>query len=281
MKFLRNLMPRRAVANDDAGAEPAPQRDPLKLDFTGKVALVTGASGDLGSVFAQTLAAGGAHVAVHYHTGKERADAVVASIREAGGTAEAFAGDITRQEDVMASRDAIREHLGDPAIVVANAVAQIEWKTVLEQPPEDYRSQFDSCVMQNVLLAKAFIPAMQAAGWGRYIGISTEVVMQYLEIQSAYSSGKRGMDGVLRVLAREVGGHGITVNQVAPGWTITPRQPVRDDEGARAYAERTCLRRRGEAQEIANVVAFLASDLSSYLTGAWIPVCGGHVMPAI
>jgi 3-oxoacyl-[acyl-carrier protein] reductase len=89
------------------------------------------------------------------------------------------------------------------------------------------------------------------------------------------------MDGVLRVLAREVGRHGVTVNQVAPGWTISENRPDGGTEYEEQYRKGVPLQRRGEAQEIANVVAFLASDLASYITGAYIPVCGGNVMPAI
>jgi 3-oxoacyl-[acyl-carrier protein] reductase len=89
------------------------------------------------------------------------------------------------------------------------------------------------------------------------------------------------MDGVLRVLAREIGPHQITVNQVAPGWTITERVRREGTHRQEAYEAAVPLKRRGEDQEIAHVVAFLASDLASYITGAYIPVCGGNVMPAI
>jgi len=153
---------------------------------------------------------------------------------------------------------------------------------VLVESIEDYESQFRTCVLQAVLLAKAFVPALEQRGWGRIIGINTECAMQMFETQSAYVAGKRGMDGVLRVLAREVGRHGITVNQVAPGWTISERdrtgERVADDAG---YNAAVPLRRRGTDQEVANVVAFLASDLASYVHGAFVPVCGGNVMPTI
>jgi 3-oxoacyl-[acyl-carrier protein] reductase len=89
------------------------------------------------------------------------------------------------------------------------------------------------------------------------------------------------MDGVLRVLAKEIGPYQITVNQVAPGWTITERVRHEGTPHQGAYESTVPLRRRGEDQEIANVVAFLASDLASFITGAYIPVCGGNVMPAI
>jgi 3-oxoacyl-[acyl-carrier protein] reductase len=162
---------------------------------------------------------------------------------------------------------------------VANSVIQYKWKAILEQPPTDYESQFRSCVLHAVLLAQAFVPAMVKAHWGRFIGINTECAMQCLPSQSAYVAGKRGMDGVLRILAREVGAHGVTVNQVAPGWTISEDCP--DSAVSRPYRAQVPLRRRGTDQEIANAVAFLASDLAAFITGVYLPVSGGTVMPAI
>jgi 3-oxoacyl-[acyl-carrier protein] reductase len=105
--------------------------------------------------------------------------------------------------------------------------------------------------------------------------------MQNYPAQSAYVSGKRGMDGVLRVLAKEIGEHQITVNQVAPGWTRSDRIRAMDHDPQVDYASRVPMKRPGTDQEIANVVAFLASDLASYITGAYVPVCGGNVMPTI
>ncbi len=134
-------------------------------------------------------------------------------------------------------------------------------------------------MLHNVLMAQAFVPAMIAKNWGRVIAISTECAMQCWPNQSAYVSGKRGMDGVLRVLAKEVGEHGITVNQVAPGWTVSENRPAagRPD----SYLNAIPLKRWGTDQDIANAVAFLASDLAAFITGAYVPVCGGNVMPTI
>ena len=164
-------------------------------------------------------------------------------------------------------------------IIVNNAIIPSDWRPVLEQNIADYESQFRSCVLQTVGIAQAFAPAMIKKGWGRIIGINTECTMQYWKKQSAYVAGKRGMDGVLRVLAREIGEHGITVNQIAPGWTISENHPESDN--AKSYREQVPLKRRGTDQEIANVVVFLASDLAGFVTGAYIPVCGGNVMPCI
>ena len=132
-----------------------------------------------------------------------------------------------------------------------------------------------------MLMAQAFVPAMIAKRWGRVIGISTECVMQNHPTQSAYVAGKRGMDGVLRCLAREVGEHQVTVNQVAPGWMISDRDRSAHSEVQAGYTASVPLQRRGVDQDIANAVAFLASDLAGFISGAWLPVCGGNVMPSI
>lgn len=253
----------------------------LQLDLSGRVALVTGAAGQLGRVMVRTLARCGADVAVHYQRSADVAAALVADVQALGRRSVAVAADVGDPAAVNTMRDTVVAALGAPDIVVANAVTQYTWRSVLEQAPEDYVSQFRSCVLQNVLLAKAFVPAMIERRRGRIIGINTECAMQCFPGQSAYAAGKRGMDGVLRVLAKEVGPHGITVNEVAPGWTVSERDRAAGSERQPAYEERVPLRRRGTDQEIANVVAFLASDLASFITGAYIPVCGGNVMPGI
>ncbi|WP_425452238.1 SDR family NAD(P)-dependent oxidoreductase [Paenibacillus sambharensis] len=254
----------------------------LSIDLSGKTALITGATGDLGRVMARTLASAGADIIIHYNRNADKAAELQRELEAMGRRAMSVQADITKAEAVEAMREQVEREIGTVDIVVANAVIQYEWTTVLQQAPEDYISQFESCVMQNVYLAKAFIPSMIERGaGGRLIGINTECVLQNFEGQSAYVAGKRGMDGVYRVLAREVGEHQITVNQVAPGWTVSDRDRERNTERNEAYERNVPLKRRGTDQEIANVVAFLASNLSGYITGAYIPVSGGNVMPAI
>ncbi len=253
----------------------------LQIDLSGKTALLTGAAGQLGRVMARTMAACGADLILHYHRDEASAKRLEQEVIALGRHAVSVQADVGTAAGVKAIADAARDSIGEPDIVVMNAVAQIHpWSPIVEESLEDYESQFRTCVMQAVLLTKAFVPQLQKKGWGRVIGINTECAMQMFESQSAYVAGKRGMDGVLRVLAREVGRYGITVNQVAPGWTISDRDRERpaDDAG---YLQAVPLRRRGTDQEIANVVAFLASDLASFVHGAFVPVCGGNVMPAI
>ena len=257
------------------------ETQPLALDLSGKIAVVTGATGQLGRVMARTLARCGADVAVHYHKNADMAETLCAEIAAMGRKAVAVQADVADKEAVLKMRDAVTEALGPATIIVNNAVAPSHWASVLEQTPEDYEGQFRSSVLHNVLMAQTFVPGMKDAGGGRIIGISTECAMQNAPTQAAYVSGKRGMDGVLRVLAREIGEHGITVNQVAPGWTVSDNDRASGSEEQPGYSATVPLRRRGTDQEIANAVAFLASDLAAFITGVYLPVCGGNVMPTI
>jgi len=253
----------------------------LTLDLTGKVALVTGATGQLGRVMARTLASCGADIALHCRSNRTKAEQLAGEIRDMGVRACVVQADVGQLVEVKSMAKSIGDVLGMPDITVANAVSQYKWTTILEQDSSDYEDQFRTCVLQSVHLAKAFVPAMQTKGWGRFIGINTECSMQNFPTQSAYVAGKRGMDGIYRILAKEIGASGITVNQVAPGWTISARDREEGTEISEGYSATVPLRRRGTDQEIANVVAFLASDLSSFITGAYVPVAGGNVMPSI
>lgn len=230
---------------------------------------------------ARTLAECGADLVLHYHQNESQALALAAELEGVGRRVVCAQADIGSAEGVETLKAAATQAIGAPDIVVINAVQQIHpWSPVLEESVEDYESQFRTCVLQSVFLAKAFVPALKEKGWGRIVGVNTECTMQMFENQSAYVAGKRGMDGVLRVLAREVGQHGITVNQVAPGWTVSYRDRESPPDDAKYCAE-VPLRRRGTDQEVANVVAFLASELASYVHGAFLPVCGGNVMPTV
>jgi 3-oxoacyl-[acyl-carrier protein] reductase len=253
----------------------------MQIDLSGKIAVVTGSTGQLGRVMVRTLAACGADVAIHYNNSAAKALELKAEVQAMGRRAIAVKADITDQDQVLAMRDAIVEGLGWPDIVVDNAVIQYKWTNVLQQDAADFESQFRSCVMQNVFMSKAFVPHMVERRYGRFIGINTECAMLSLPGQAAYVTGKRGMDGLLKILAREVGEFGVTVNQIAPGWTISDNDRQPGAPSGEEYITTVPMKRRGTDQEIANVVAFLASDLSSFVTGAMIPVCGGKAVSPI
>lgn len=253
----------------------------MKIDLSGKIAVVTGGTGQLGRTMVRTLASCGAEVAINFRQNQSKAEELRQELKDKGKNAFIIQADVTIEDDVLAMRDKITDEMGTPDIIVNNAVIQYGWTSILDQGVADYESQFRSCVLHNVLMAKAFVPGMIAKKYGRVIGINTECAMQCFPGQSAYVAGKRGMDGVLRILAKEVGPHGITVNQVAPGWTISDRDRENGTQLNEHYERNVPLRRRGDDQDIANAVAFLASDLAGFITGVYLPVCGGYVMPTI
>lgn len=254
----------------------------LTIDLHNKTALITGATGQLGRSLVKTLASCGANIIIHYKNNATKAEELRQAVESQGGKALAIAADVTNEADVSRMKNEIAQSIGMPDIIVTNAVSQVDpWQTILNEPIDKYTDQFKTCIMHNVLIIKAFVPAMIAKKYGRIIGINTECSMQLHKTQSAYAAAKRGMDGVLRVLAKEVGPHQITVNQIAPGWIITENERNIEDRDDEEYIKQIPLQRRGTDQEVCNVVAFLASDLSSFITGAFIPVSGGSVMPCI
>jgi len=257
------------------------------IDLKGKTAVVTGGAGELGRTMVRELADCGANVAICYYTQEQAAQSLQAEIEKKYEVKSvAVYADVTDMDSVLAMKKQVGEKLGHVDIIVNNSVIQYDWKYVLDQDISDYESQFKSCVMHTVYMTKAFVPDMIEKNYGRVIGISTECAMQMFEFQSAYVAGKRGMDGVYKSLAKEVGKHNITVNQVAPGWIKSDK--FRDADGTEAnlgqdfaYIDRVPMRRRGTDMEVADAVCFLASDLAGFITGVYLPVCGGNVMPCI
>lgn len=256
----------------------------LKIDLRGHTALITGASGMLGRVMARVFADCGADLILHYFHGAEQAEEIAKEIREqTGRRVMTVQADITDAADVMRMKnDVTAKNFDMPDILVHNAVIQYAWKPIIEQPLGDFDSQYQSCVMQTVHMTKAFVPEMIARGnGGRIVVINTECAAMAEENCGAYTAAKRGLDGIVRVLAKELGPHRITVNQVAPGWTVTENDRKNHTEIQPDYDKTVPLRRRGTDMEIAQMCAFLASPLASFTTGAYIPVSGGRVMPAI
>jgi len=253
----------------------------MEINLQGHLALVTGGSGQLGRVICRTLGDCGANVVVHYHQNEAKARELVVELSDKGVQAMMVQADVTNPVEIQRMKERINAEVGKPDVLVNNAVIQYKWVHVLDQNPADYESQFRSCVLHNVLMVQTFVPDMIPNHWGRVIAINTECAMQNFPNQSAYVSGKRGMDGVLRVLAKEIGEYAITVNQVAPGWMISENVPDVDNQEQDEYRSKVPLKRRGYDQDIANLVVFLASDLAEFISGQYISVSGGNVMPTI
>jgi NAD(P)-dependent dehydrogenase (short-subunit alcohol dehydrogenase family) len=153
-------------------------RAQLRLDLNEKVALVTGGSGDLGRSIAQTLAACGADVAVNYYRGRERTEEVAEAIRKLSVRSCTVEGDIGSLASMTAMRNAVVGTLGPVDIVVTNSIEWNQDRPILDQKLEAFERSHRSCVLQNVIAAKVFVPSMIERRWGRIIGISSEVAAQ-------------------------------------------------------------------------------------------------------
>ena len=254
-------------------------RAPISIDLSRRVALVTGATGELGRSISRTLAACGANVAIHYYRSGDAAQTLCNELRAAGADACVVSGDIADFIAVEAMREEISAALGAVDIVVNNAVTWFEEGPVVAQSEDQFNRVYRSSVLQGWATAKVFSKSMIDHRWGRIISLGTEVTSQALINRAPYTAAKCAMDGMMRSLARELGEHGITVNQVAPGWMITDKDRRDRDEVQPEYERGVALRRRGYDQDVANLIAFLASDLAGFITGVRVPVCGGNIMP--
>ncbi|MCX7058813.1 MAG: SDR family oxidoreductase [Proteobacteria bacterium] len=263
----------------DDPARLASNRAPVSIDLSRRVALVTGATGELGRPISRTLAACGAKIAVHYYRSRNAAQTLCSELKATGADACLVSGDIADVIAVEAMRDKIEANLGSVDIVVNNAVTWFEEGPVVEQSADQFDCVYRSSVLQGWATAKVFSKRMKDRHWGRIISLGTEVTTQALINRAPYTAAKCAMDGMMRSLARELGEHGITVNQVAPGWVITDRDRRDRDEVQPEYESSIALRPRGYDQDVANLIAFLASDLAGFITGVRVPVCGGNIMP--
>jgi 3-oxoacyl-[acyl-carrier protein] reductase len=241
-------------------------------------ALVSGASRGLGAHIARRLGADGWPVAVNYRSDPEGAARVVDDIVAAGGRAAAFRADVTDEEQVDAMATEVGAALGPVRVLVANATGPQPMKPAEEVTWADHLDQLTFFVKSPTLLMRATLAGMRRLGGGRIIHIGSEMFERALPGASAYNAAKGAQIGLARTWAREFGPDGITVNVVAPGWIPVERHGELGAEDTAEHVAATPLRRMGTPQEIADVVAFVASDASRFVTGERITVNGGFTI---
>jgi NAD(P)-dependent dehydrogenase (short-subunit alcohol dehydrogenase family) len=247
-------------------------------DLSGKVALVTGASRGLGAAIARKLAACGARVAVNYFGSPEKAERVVADIRRGGGTAQAFRADVRDEREVAALVGQVREAWGPVDILVINAtgpqpfirVEDLTWRACLDQ--------LEFFVKSPLLLLQAVLGSMKERRSGRVINLGSEVFERGVPEFSNYVSAKGAQLGLTRSWAMELAPWQITVNQVSPGWIPTERHAGDPQEAKDAYARAVPLGHMGVPDDVAEAVAYLASDGAKFVTGQKLSVNGGNTL---
>ena len=247
------------------------------MTLEGKVALVTGGSRGIGRAIALLLAARGAKVVINYNRNLEEANAVVAAIEGKGGQAIALQGDVSNPTDAQKLVEQTVKNYGRIDILVNNA--GITKDTLMMRMSEsDWDAVLDTNLKGAYLCAKAALRPMLKSKGGRIINISSVSGQAGSGGQANYSAAKAGLIGFTKALAREVGSRSITVNAVAPGFIETDMTNVLAEEFKKKALDQIPLERFGKPEDVAEAVAFLASDAANYITGQVLAVNGGMVM---
>lgn len=256
------------------------RRLPTYPDLAGKVALVTGGSGGIGSATCRLLAANGAKVVVNARD-QAAIDAVVGAIRSEGGTVIGVSADCTDFAAVERMRRQVEDQFGSVDILAAFVGSGGARPAPTEQTTEqDWRSFLDGSLTATFLTVKCFLPGMIDRRRGAIITIASTAGRVPLRGPSAaYAAAKAGVIMYTRYLATEAGKHGIRANCISPGTVLVERlaQTIPADR-QRQMATTTALGRLGTPEDIALAALFLASDTSSWITGATLDVNGGAVM---
>jgi NAD(P)-dependent dehydrogenase (short-subunit alcohol dehydrogenase family) len=247
-------------------------------EFSGKIAIVTGAARGMGYAVAKRLAAGGASVVIN-DINAEAAARAASDLYALGHAALAVAGDVTSGQDVGRLVARAVEHYGEVHILINNA-GILRPTPVIDIQEDEWDLVVNVNLKGTYLCSRAVLPGMQKTGWGRIVNFSSTAGKNISTVGGAhYTAAKAGILGFTRHLAKEVAGYGITVNAVCPGLIDT--EMVRSTisaERAQAYADSFPIKRLGEPFEVAELVAFLASDRAAYITGASLDINGGDLM---
>ncbi|BBA45028.1 MULTISPECIES: SDR family NAD(P)-dependent oxidoreductase [Burkholderia] len=247
----------------------------MDLGLTGKVAIVTGSARGLGAATARRLAQEGASVVIT-DIAAELAQATAKALQDDGLAAHCIVGDITREADVQRLVDQTIEHFGGVHILVNNAGAPRD-KYLVKMSEDDWDFVMNVMLKGAFLAARAVMPHFIEQGWGRLINISSRAYLGN-PTQANYSAAKAGLIGMAKALSMEEGRYGITANCVAPGFMETEMVqalPTYETIKERAVAAQP-IKRVGRPDDIADAVAFLASERAGFISGEVLHVTGGR-----
>ena len=247
----------------------------MKIDLSGKTAVIVGASGGLGEAMALALAGAGAQLAL-VGRNQQKLDALAKAITGNGGTAAGFVADLLDEQAVEGLKQAVIARFGAPQILINSAGTNLR-KTLVEFTLEEFRSVVDSSLISTFLACRAFVPGMVGTGYGRVINLASMLAHVALPARTAYCSGKFALIGLTKALALEHAADGITVNAISPGpFGTAMNAPVMNDPQANAqFLANLPVGRWGKVEEIGALACYLASEASGFLTGTDIVIDGG------
>jgi 3-oxoacyl-[acyl-carrier protein] reductase len=241
-----------------------------------RVALVTGSSRGLGRAIAVRLGRDGYAVAINALRGDVDAAAVVATIRAAGGIADAFLGDVTDEPAVQAMTTQIAAQLGPVDVLVCNATGPQPDFALTDTGWSEHLDQLRFFVASPVAVGRAVVDGMRDRGWGRIVQIDSEVIDRVPLGRSAYVTAKSAQLGLMRSWAAELAPHGITVNAVGPGFVPVERHAEVAPAVLADYVAGVPAGRLGSAEDVAHAVSFFVSEEASFITGQRLVVDGGR-----
>ena len=242
-----------------------------------KCALITGATRGIGKQIAITLAKQGYNIALNYRKENEELENTKKEIEEIGVQVLAVKGDVANFEECENFVKQVIERFGQIDVLVNNAGITKDM-LLMRMKKEDFEQVIDTNLVGTFNVTKNVVPYMMKARSGRIINISSVVGISGNAGQTNYSASKAGIIGFTKSLAKEIASRNILVNAVAPGFIETNMTDVLKDDVKQEIAKNIPLKRMGTAHDVANVVKFLASDDSSYITGQVINVDGGMLM---
>jgi 3-oxoacyl-[acyl-carrier protein] reductase len=246
----------------------------------GRVALVTGASRGFGRAIALALGREGADVAVNYHTQATAAAEVVDTLAKLGRRALALRADVAREGEARALVEGVGERFGRIDVLVNNA-GVMERGPFADTPISRYGSMFAVNVMGTLHCTRHALPGMIARKYGRIVNLSSQLARAGVGTGgfAAYAATKGAIESFTRAIAHEVGGHGITVNAIAPGGIDTDMsKAVMTPEYRARRTQELPVRRLGDVEDVAYCAVFLAAEAAGYLTGQVLHPSGGWVM---
>ncbi len=249
----------------------------MDLGLKGRIALVTGATSGVGREIALTLAAEGATVAVNYCSSADEADSLIAEIDALGAKAKAYRGDVADFDAVKTMIDRIVADFGGLNILINNA-GLAKRQRFIETTPKDWHSQIDACLYGAIHCCYAAAPHLEAAKNGRIvsvIGDSSRIGESGLAIVAA---ARAGVVGLMKSLARELGRSGTTANTVSLGLVETAHDKAWVEENREKLIRLYPVRRLGLPDDVAPMVALLASPASGWITGQVLSISGGFSM---